>query len=135
MLSEEVMDEFRLGRIVFRATSKEMLKVIYDNISLYFRGDRLDLVSMWDKYGDKLMIFCSGPGILKIHGDIVDPLDYADKFPFEIITPTAEYFSSPSEAQQDLEILHSLFKKYQVCIAEHLEETIEKAAKKEIGDI
>ena len=34
------------------------------------------------------------------------------------------------EAQQDLETLRSLFKKYQVCFAGNLEETIEKAAKK-----
>lgn len=39
------------------------------------------------------------------------------------------------EAQQDLEILRKLFKKYQVCIAGNLEEIIEKAAKKEIGDV
>ena len=39
------------------------------------------------------------------------------------------------EAQQDLETLRGLFKKYHVCFAGNLEETIEKAAKKEMGDI
>lgn len=39
------------------------------------------------------------------------------------------------EARQDLKTLRSLFLKYNVCIAGNLEETIEKAAKKEIGDI
>ena len=36
------------------------------------------------------------------------------------------------EAQQDLETLRSLFKKYHVCIAGNLEETIEKAASNEV---
>ena len=39
------------------------------------------------------------------------------------------------EAQQDLETLRSLFKKYHVCLAGNLEETIEKATKKEMGNI
>ena len=36
------------------------------------------------------------------------------------------------EAQQDLEILRGLFKKYHVCLAGNLEEAIEKAANNEV---
>ena len=36
------------------------------------------------------------------------------------------------EAQHDLETLRSLFRKYHVCFAENLEETIERAVNNEV---
>ena len=39
---------------------------------------------------------------------------------------------TPLEAQQDLETLRSLFKKYHLCLAGNLEEAIEKAANNEV---
>ena len=42
---------------------------------------------------------------------------------------------TPLEAQHDLKTLRSLFKKYHVYLAGNLEEAIEKATKKEMGNI
>lgn len=127
MLSEEVMKRFSSGTLALHCPTKE----IYDKLMIELEkhnyywcegGEKPTLVQVW---GDEKENTCISWGESGLE---YDNLEYYRKIGYKIN-------KCQSESQQDLKTLRSLFKKYQVCIAGNLEETIEKAAKKEMDNI
>ena len=127
MLSEEVMKKFICSQVAIHCPTQEAYNKLMAELGVHGLfwcegGEFPSEVQVWNDCTAETCVIYGASGLE------YDSCDYYRKIGYEII-------EIPSEAQQDLETLRSLFKKYHVYLAGNLEETIEKATKKEMGNI
>ena len=126
MLSEEVIGRFKKGEVVLHCPTQEVYNKTIEELAareIHWYPKRV-----WNRDKESTCLYRNS-------GDYQHSyLEFYRKFwaDIGILSLTLDDFN---EAQQDLETLRSLFKKYHVCLAGNLEEAIEKATKKEMGNI
>lgn len=138
MLSEEVMKEFSNREVILHCPTKETYMetmTLLEELGYKWQatGNLPSKSDVWSYYESNTFVRIGTRGGL-VYGNIKCRDDFNHK-PKVITIGKYHNISNSLEAQQDLETLRSLFKKYHVCFAGNLEETIEKAAKKEMGNI